>query len=134
MPHSDPKLMAIMQTCLEQLASRGQRCANLVDRAKTVIRTKLPDGYPSLEDVAEALRVAPGAIQRELSQAGLLYKELVEMTRRELAIAYIKQRHLPFSEIAYLLGYSELSAFSRAVHRWTGQSPRAYRGQVDARP
>jgi AraC-like DNA-binding protein len=130
MPRSDPKLMMIMQTCLEQLASRREGCASLIDRAKTVIRTKLPDGYPPLEDVAEVLRVGPAAIQRELAQAGLLYKEFVEMTRRELAIAYMKQRHLPFSEIAYLLGYSELSAFSRAVHRWTGQSPRAYRGQI----
>ena len=68
------------------------------------------------------------AKQRKLAAEGLIYKELVELMRRELAIAYMKQRHLPFSEIALLLGYSELSAFSRAVHRWTGQSPRAHRG------
>jgi AraC-like DNA-binding protein len=39
----------------------------------------------------------------------------------------VRQRELPFSEIAFLLGYSELSAFSRAFHRWTGMSPRNYR-------
>jgi len=130
MPGRDPKLMAMMQMCLEQLANRDTRRASVIDRVRTVIRTRLPDGYPSLEEVANALRLVPSAIQRELAQEGLVYRELVETTRRDLALAYVQQRHLPFSEIAYLLGYSELSAFSRAVHRWTGQSPRAYRGRT----
>jgi AraC-like DNA-binding protein len=39
----------------------------------------------------------------------------------------MKQRQLPLSEVALLLGYSELSAFSRAFRRWTGRSPRAFR-------
>jgi AraC-like DNA-binding protein len=128
MPKSDAKLMAMMQMCLRQLASEQQKCASFTDRVKAVVRAKLPDGYPSLENVAESLRITPAAIQRKLACEGLIYRELVEVIRRELAIAYMKQRHLPFSEIALLLGYSELSAFSRAVHRWTGRSPREYRG------
>jgi AraC-like DNA-binding protein len=128
MPHSDSKLMAMMQNCLKQLAGEKDKCATIIDRVKAVIRAKLPDGYPALEDVAETLRITPSAIQRKLAGEGSIYKKLVEVVRRELAIAYMKQRHLPFSEIALLLGYSELSAFSRAVHRWTGQSPRACRG------
>ena len=128
MPHSDTKLMAMMQTCLKRLAAEQSRFASIIDRIKAVVRAKLPDGYPALEQIAQTLRITPLAIQRELASEGLMYKELVEVIRREMAIAYMKQRHLPLSEIALLLGYSELSAFSRAVHRWTGQSPRAYRG------
>ena len=128
MPHSDAKLMAMMQMCLQRFADEEDKCASIIDRIKAVIRAKLPDGYPALEQTAEALRITASAIQRELASEGLMYKELVEVIRRELAISYMKQRHLPLSEIALLLGYSELSAFSRAVHRWTGQSPRAYRG------
>ena len=52
---------------------------------------------------------------------------MVEDVRRDLALSYLRQRQLPFSEIAMLLGYSELSAFSRAFRRWTGASPRTYR-------
>jgi AraC-like DNA-binding protein len=133
MPRSDVKLMAMTQMCLKRLAGDKDKCASIIDRVKAVIRVKLSDGYPTLEDVAETLRITPSAIQRKLASEGLIYKELVEVMRRELAIAYMKQRHLPLSEIALLLGYSELSAFSRAVHRWTGQSPRAYRGSP-ARP
>ncbi|MGH6874532.1 MAG: helix-turn-helix domain-containing protein, partial [Aestuariivirgaceae bacterium] len=50
--------------------------------------------------------------------------------RRDLALSYMKQRQLPLSEIALLLGYSELSAFSRAFRRWTGRSPRAFRSAI----
>jgi AraC-like DNA-binding protein len=45
---------------------------------------------------------------------------------------YLRQRHLPLSEIAFLLGYSELSAFSRAVRRWSGTSPSALRIKICA--
>lgn len=127
MPSRDPKLMAMMETCLEQLGAQAISDDVLLDRVRTIIRMKLPDGYPSLEDIAESLRAPLGTMHREFHDAGLTYKEIVEDVRRHLAISYMKQRHLPFSEIAMLLGYSELSAFSRAFRRWTGASPREYR-------
>ena len=83
----------------------------------------------SLERIAHDLRVAPASIQRELSGQGLTYKEAVEVTRQSLARMYLDQHQLPLTEIALLLGYSELSAFTRAFTRWTGASPRAYRKQ-----
>jgi AraC-like DNA-binding protein len=105
---------------------------SLIDRVRTTIRVMLPDGYPALDTVARSLRLSTGAIQRELAQAGLLYKDVVELTRRDLAFMYLRQRQLPLSEIAFLLGYSELSAFSRAVRRWSGASPRALRMKLCA--
>ena len=116
-----------METCLEQLGSLAANEDLLLDQVRTEIRMRLPDGYPSLDQIADALRAPRGAMHREFHGAGLTYKEVVEDVRRRLAISYMKQRHLPFSEIAVLLGYSELSAFSRAFRRWTGASPREYR-------
>ena len=130
MPARDLRLMTVMQSCLESLGRRSQGPASLVDRVRTTIRVKLPDGYPALEQVAEALRLPASAVQRELAQRGLAYKDLVEMTRRDLAYMYLRQRQLPLSEIAFLLGYSELSAFSRAVRRWAGTSPRVLRTRM----
>ena len=128
MPHSDLKLMSIMRACLESLHSDRPLTQNLTDRIRNIIRIKLADGYPSLELVAENLYMSTSAVQRNLAWEGLSYTDLVEETRRNLAEMYFKQRNLSLSEIAYLLGYSELSAFSRAFRRWTGHSPRAYRG------
>jgi AraC-like DNA-binding protein len=102
------------------------------DQIRSAIRARLAEGYPALETVAEAVKATPAAIQRELARDNLNYKDLVEETRHDLALVYVRQRELPFSEIAFLLGYSELSAFSRAFHRWTGTSPRNYRLQQAA--
>jgi AraC-like DNA-binding protein len=130
MPGRDLNLMAMMQTCLQQLSVLPADQASLIGHIRNIIRTKLPNGYPSLEMVAQELRLTPAAVKRELGLEGVVYKDLVEMTRRDLAMMYLKQRQLPFSEIAFLLGYSELSAFSRAVRRWTGESPRTVRTRL----
>ena len=104
-------------------SARSRRAEDLLlDRVRTAVRVKLPEGYPALEEVADELRVPVGAICRDLHHAGTTYTELVEGVRRDLALSYVRQRQLPFSEIAMLLGYSELSAFSRAFRRWTGAS------------
>jgi AraC-like DNA-binding protein len=130
MPARDLRLMAAMRLCLERLSERSDLRASVTDRVRDVVRARLPEGPPALEAISAELRLPASVIQRELHHDGLSYKTLVEMTRRDLAISYIRQRQLPFSEIAFLLGYSELSAFSRAVRRWTGQSPRSLRTRV----
>jgi AraC-like DNA-binding protein len=127
MPSRDLKLLAVMQTCLERLGAAVAGEDLLLDHVRAVVRTRLPSGYPTIEEVADELRAPLGTLHRDLQEAGLTYKEMVEDVRRDLAVSYVRQRHLAFSEIAMLLGYSELSAFSRAFRRWTGASPREYR-------
>ena len=129
MPNPDLKLMAITRACLETLQTNSPINQNLTDKIRNLIRIKLADGYPSLESIAESLYMSTSAIQRNLAWEGLSYTELVEEVRKALAEMYFKQRNLSLSEISYLLGYSELSAFSRAFRRWTGHSPREYRGR-----
>src|SRR5947207_6710930 len=118
MPAPDLKLLSIARMCLQSLGVHGVAELNLADRIKTEIRARLAHGYPALEEVSAALRASPSAIQRELSHTGVTYKDAVEEVRRGLALTYLNQRELPLSEIAFLLGYSELSAFSRAFSRW----------------
>lgn len=130
MPGCDLTLMILMRTCLERLAGQTRAAESLLGQVRNTVRMKLPEGYPRLEEVGAALQLSPATLRRELSREGVAYKGLVEDVRRGLAIAYIKQRQLPFSEIALLLGYSELSAFSRAVRRWTGECPRSVRAQL----
>lgn len=130
MPNPDLKLMSITRACLETLHTDTPFNQNLTDKIRNLIRIKLADGYPSLEQIAESLYMSTSAIQRNLAWEGLSYTDLVEEVRKSLAEMYFRQRNLSLSEIAYLLGYSELSAFSRAFRRWTGHSPREYRGKV----
>jgi AraC-like DNA-binding protein len=130
MPGRDPRLFAMMEICLENIGNRPRAPESLSGRLRSAIRARLAQGYPTLDEVAGAVRISPNTIQRQLARDGLAYKDLVEGMRQDLALTYVKQRHLPFSEIAFLLGYSELSAFSRAFRRWTGASPRAFRAKL----
>ncbi len=130
MPTRDLRLMSAMRQCLERLSERKDLRASVTDRVRAAIRARLPDGFPPIEAVANELRLPVGVIQRELHYDGVSYATLVENTRRDLALSYLRQRQLSLSEIAFLLGYSELSAFSRAVRRWMGTSPRALRASI----
>ncbi len=130
MPAQDLRLMAAMRECLERMAGRHDLRASVTDRVRAAIRARLPEGFPPLEDVAQELRLPINVIHRELHFDGTSYTALVETARRDLAITYLRQRQLSFTDIAFLLGYSELSAFSRAVRRWTGASPRSVRAKL----
>jgi AraC-like DNA-binding protein len=127
MPARDARLMSVMSTCLVALATHRPESAGLFDRVREAIRERLPVGWPALDQVSGALRVPATAIRRELGAHGVTYRDLIEATRRDLALSYLGQRQLPLTEIAFLLGYSELSAFTRAFTRWTGTCPRTWR-------
>jgi AraC-like DNA-binding protein len=129
MPGRDPKLLAMMRSCLESMGSRGA-AETLADRVRGAVRQRLPDGAPTLDEIAHTLRLTPATIQRALAVEGLGFREAVDSTRFDLARHYLAQLHLPLSEIALLLGYSELSAFTRAFTRWAGISPRGYRSGI----
>ena len=106
---------------------------SLVERAAAAIRRQLADGEPSLDDVARALNIPNWTLQRRLRNHGCTYQELLLEVRRELALNYLKDREIQISELAFLLGYSEISAFSRAFHRWLGMSPSEWqRGYLEA--
>lgn len=133
MPNRDLRLLAIVQTCLVNLGFNGfGEGPPLVERVRNLVRRRLPDGYPAVADIAREAGVSVASLQRMLSDEGISYRDLVEDLRKDLAVSYLKQRHLALSEIAFLLGYSELSAFSRAFRRWTGHCPRTYRAHLGA--
>ena len=93
---------------------------------KLVIRA-LPDGHPPIGMVAQQLSLSVRTLQRRLADHGLVYSKLIEEIRRELALHHLKDRSVDWTDIAFTLGYSELSAFDRAFRRWTGISPGEHR-------
>ena len=54
------------------------------------------------------------------------YRDVLESTQRSLAETYLRDNKHSHAQIAYLLGFSEQSNFSRAFKRWTSMSPRQY--------
>jgi len=84
-------------------------------------------GPVSMEQVARRLATSPRTLQRRLCEEGTSFDELRRDVRAGLAREYLANPGLSIGEVAYLLGFSEPSAFTRAFRRWTGQGPRAFR-------
>jgi AraC-like DNA-binding protein len=88
---------------------------------------QLPNGLPHQERIAHLLNLSLRNLQRKLQVDGTSFKEIMDETRKDLAIQYLKGSERSIMEISFLLGFSESSNFSRAFRRWTGDSPQHYR-------
>jgi AraC-like DNA-binding protein len=94
------------------------------------IVAQLPDGAPSQKQVASMLNMSSRTLQRKLREEGTSFLELLQDTRCQLACKYLAQPGRSVVEIAYTLGFSEPSTFSRAFKRWSGQAPADYRREM----
>ena len=87
------------------------------------------DESATLEKIAQRLAISPRTLRRKLSAEGRSFQEVKNLARSKRAKYYLRRTSMPIAEIAYELGFSELSAFSRAFRSWVGQAPQAYRQQ-----
>ncbi len=85
------------------------------------------EGTPKIESVAEAVGASVRTLQRRLSEMNTTYSTVIETARMESAKRLLAHSDFTLKEIAHQLGYSDQPHFTRAFHRWTGISPRAYR-------
>ena len=126
LPGGNPNLAEINdRVMIRYLADLNQ--ADIVHRTQAAVIELLPSGHISDEKVARALSMSVRSLQRKLQQAGTTFRKILDQTREDLAKQYIRDNKLDLTEIAFLLGFSEHSAFSRAFKRWTGQTPSARR-------
>lgn len=131
LPTGNPDVAAMAERMLESQLARFDR-QDLVAQLKARILNSLPSGSPTEESVARALALSQRTLQRRLAQAGTSYGDVLDATRRELALHHLRDPELQVSEIAYLLGFAEAGSFNRAFRRWTGQTPTEYRTSVGA--
>ncbi len=127
MPKSDPILHAVLQQALSGLSTKGMQPKTIADLVRSEIVEMLKSGYPRLEDLAGRLGMPSWTLQRRLASEGRRFKDMVDAVRRDLSLVLLSEPALSISELAFRLGYSEVSAFSRAFYRWHGLSPRDWR-------
>jgi AraC-like DNA-binding protein len=82
---------------------------------------------PSLDRAAGELAISARHLQNKLRAEGTTYRELFEQLRQEIALRHLQDPDASLCEIAFLLGFSDQSAFTHAFKRWTGKNPRDYR-------
>ena len=99
-------------------------------RVRALLLHDLASGDVTKESIAKQLCMSPRTLQIKLAKSETTFQDMVNETRRALACGYIENSGMSITEIAYTLGFSDTSNFSRAFRRWTGRSPRAYVAQL----
>jgi len=99
----------------------------VASEVRELLVTLLPSGKSHQELIAQRLNRSLSTLQRQLHGEGTNYQQIRDETRKALAEEYVQDTELSLSQIAYMLGFSDQSNFSRAFKRWTGTSPRSYR-------
>ncbi len=126
MPENDPMLLVVMQDAIRQL-NQSAGTQPFTDLIRSQVQRAMPQGEPLLDVVADNLGMTSWSLQRRLRRDNCSFTHLVDQVRAEMALGYLHQHQLSVTEMALLLGYSEVSAFSRAFRRWFGVSPRQWR-------
>ena len=129
MPSGDLHRAGLLSDQLIRI-SGGPGTLSLLDHVKGEIRSRLPGGVPDIGTIADSVGFQRWTLQRRLADYGLTFSAVIDQVRRELAERHLRQRYVPVMEISDLLGYSELSAFSRAFRRWFGIPPQQYRSRL----
>lgn len=97
-------------------------------RVRQTLLEGLPGGRAGADQVARQMGLSKRGLQRRLGAEDVRFKEILEDTRRALALSYLQRGDLGMQEIALLLGFRDASSFFRAFKGWTGQTPGALRG------
>lgn len=126
LPDANAAMCAFFARHVQEKLDALAPVSGVCEQVKAFIADHLPENDLGLDAMAARLGMSPRTLQRRLRAEGASLHGLVEQVRRERAIAFLGTS-MASGEIAYLLGYSEPSAFHRAFKRWTGATPEAFR-------
>ncbi len=127
---ADPYLNRLCVRCAEEALVRlHTKTSPLKIRVENAIATLLPHRQTRIDVVAAKLGMSAKTLARRLATEGSSFADILSTVRSALAHRYLADHGLQISEIAWLLGYSEIGAFTRAFQRWTGTNPRAARAK-----
>ena len=128
---ADPYLHALLiKYCEEALCRRGNCSGPFRSSVENTIAPLLPRGKARATEIARRLGVSQRTFARRLRSEGLTFSHVLDELRIDLAKRHLADQSLSISEIAWLLGYHEVSAFTHAFKRWTGKSPTEIRSEV----
>ncbi|PJE44698.1 MAG: AraC family transcriptional regulator [Pseudomonas sp.] len=124
---ADAQVRLMLDAYADRLLGEIQQGHSVLDRARLELSHQLPEVGADLQQIAARLALSPRTLQRRLREAGLSFNQLVDETRQQLVLHYLRDPALELAEIAFLVGFSEPGSLARAFRRWTGQSPGEYR-------
>ena len=123
--NADPHLNSLLvRYCEEALSNRRVHSDAWRLKVENAIVPLLPHGQAKIGEIAKTLGVSTRTLARLLASEGCTFSEILEAMRLDLAKSYLRDQNMQTSEVAWLLGFAEASAFSHACKRWTGKTPK----------
>ncbi|MCB9535361.1 MAG: AraC family transcriptional regulator [Myxococcales bacterium] len=129
---ADVELARLMRHFADDQLDRLPRTEDFQQQVRAAVCELMCHGAPRLDDVARRVGLSGRSLQRKLSEAGTSFQAFVGDVRTELAASYLAERDLAIAEIAFMLGYSDPSAFHRSFKRARGVTPSVYRERAAA--
>lgn len=126
-PHFDPALCDILERQARLWLNGAGTTDSLLNQVQEVIEQRLPDGSVGARDVAAVLAMSERTLRRRLSEVGASYQGVLDEVRFRLARRYLRTTTMDVAEIAYNLGFSDASGFTRAFKRWSGVTAMEFR-------
>ena len=125
---ADPYLNELLISyCDQALSARSTKRNSFESSVENVIAVHLPHGKARAREIARKLGVSQRTLARRLSSEGLTFASVLQRLKSDLAKRHLADETLSISEIAWLVGYQNVSAFTHAFKRWTGKAPSAIR-------
>jgi AraC-like DNA-binding protein len=125
LPSANAELARQNDEVVVRYLARLEQSGVLVKTRQALLES-LPSGAPTKPGIARRLGMSPRSLQRMLAGEGTSFTDLLAEARLTLAKSYLDEGRLPVTEIAFVLGFADTSAFSRAFRRWTGVAPSDY--------
>jgi AraC-like DNA-binding protein len=127
MARANPSIANAFGQHAQKLLLEIQKADGLSGKIRRILLEALRRGPVNMNDVARSEAMAVATMRRRLRDEGTTFADLLEEVRRELALQHLRDGTLTLTEIAFLLGYSNVTSFTRAFQRWTHTTPGAYR-------
>lgn len=126
-PHRNPYVYSAVLKQVNTVLARLQPRRSFGRKVRKLISMQMSTNRIDADSLAKQCHMSRQTLYRKLKKEDLGFHELVEQVRKDKALRYVAADQYALGEIAFLLGFSELSAFSRAFKRWTGIAPAQYR-------
>jgi AraC-like DNA-binding protein len=125
---ADPYLDEILlDYCEQALSRRRSNFSSLRSRIENAIAPLLPHGEAKFDEIAQKLGMSRRTLARRLKAEGLTFSEVLQQLRTDLTTRYLSEADLSISQIAWLVGFRSVGAFSHTCKRWSGANPKALR-------
>ena len=127
LPASNPYLAQVLSKHADALLKRLENSKTIRGRVESLLIPSLHTEPMGMRTIAGKMGLSRQTLSRRLKAEGVTFEKVLDELRRGMALHYLREEKVSVNEAAYLLGFSEPAAFSRAFKRWTGDSPRTAR-------